>query len=840
IGEITFANCYALENIHIPNTVKSIGPNAFSGCNSLFSLVLPEGLETISAYAFAYSDGLRHIVLPESLSHISADAFNGCGNITEIVNNSNISLTFGSTENGCIAEHAKIITDKNGNRVYREGYEDYDFIITQDEFVFIKENGTYYLLAYIGDKDTVTLPTDINGNEYVIYWFTGAKNVIIPEGRTKIDDGAFAHISWYTSSTLETVVLPSTITEIGSSAFADCTALKQINIPQSIQSILDYAFTGCTSLTEITVPSSVKNLGYYVFSGCTALEKITLPNTLTYIGADLLKDTKLYNNPANWEDGCLYIGTNLIKVSESVTHIEVRDTTTCIAKGAFNGCHQLKGITASTTVNEAFAGASNIEVLVLKGSGSEWLDNIYNALGRIQPITLKYIVLESEFELSIDSYLNVFDMISGVTIFVEKEDQNLRWDANFPGWSNENRVIYGDDWTWLEFKNSDGDIIYRQPRLVNQVIIRPYISAPEPNGDIAYKFVGWDIDGDGVADKIPATSAVDISAQAIFVEVERKHTVSFVDTDGKVIFSAVLDYGTIITAPATPQKKGHTFTGWSNFEQGMVAEKDVVFTAQWHHDGSGHVWSAPSIIAPTCTEKGYTVTTCGICDMQIISNTTSPIGHSWGSVDENVKPSCETEGSGYHVCTSCGEKENVVIEANGHAFKAVQETASTCETHGKVVHKCSECGKTVETQKVLASHYYVKQEIDKNTADALRKNVSDIFILQENGKYFCYKCSVCDKFMLAGENTFSSSASVQSGCRHSNLSEWEVLIPANCASFGIDVRYCLDCDKPIEVRIGAAAGSGHAWGDWFITFKPTCSEKGEKKRECTACDCFET
>lgn len=835
IGELTFSNCYELENINIPNTVKSIGTHAFSGCNSLMSLVLPEGLETISAYAFAYNDGLRYVVLPESLSYISADAFNGCGNLTEIVNNSNISLTFGSTENGRIAEYAKIITDKNGNRVYREGYEDYDFIITEDEFVFIKENGMYYLRAYIGDKDTVTLPTDINGNEYVILWFTGAKNVIIPEGRTKIDDGAFAHTVWYRSSELETVVLPSSITEIGSNAFSGCSSLKQINIPQGVQSILDYAFTDCTSLTEVTIPSSVEKLGYYVFSGCTALEKITLPNTLTYIGANLFKDTKFYNDPANWEDGCLYAGTNLIKVSESVTHIEIKDTVTCIAKGALDGCHQLKGITASTTANEVFAGASNIEVLVLKGSGSGWLDNIYNALGRTQPITLKYIVLESEFKLSINNYLELFGSISGVTIFVEKEEENLRWDANFPGWSNGNRVIYGDDWTWLEFRNGDGEIISRQPRLVNQVIIRPYINAPEPNGDIAYEFVGWDVDGDGIADNIPATSTVDISARAIFAETERKHTVSFVDTDGKVISSSVLDYGTVITAPAAPQKRGHTFMGWSGFEVGMIADEDVVFTAQWKHDGNGHVWSAPSVIAPTCTEKGYTVTTCGICDMQIVSDVTSPVGHSWGSVVETVKPSCETEGSGYHVCNTCGEKENVVIEANGHAFKRVEETASTCETHGKVVHKCSECGKTVETQKDLASHSYVKQEIDKNTADTLRKNVSGIFILQENGNYACYKCSECEKFMLANEDTFSSSASVQSGCRHANLSEWKELIPATCVSFGIDVRYCLDCDTATEVRIGAAAGSGHAWGDWVVITDPTCIAEGEGEHTCTVC-----
>ncbi len=844
IDGYAFLNCNSLINVNMPKTLKSIEYDAFSGCTALLQIEIPNGVEEIPKYAFSGCYSLIRVVLPENLKTIYTSAFQNCENLIEIVNNSNIPLTFGSQNNGCIAEHAKIITDKNGNRIYREGYEDYEAIITTEDFLFVKDNGTYYLRAYLGDKDTVTLPKDINGSDYIIYRFIGAKNIIVPEGRKRIDDYAFyfdgSRYGYNCTATIESIALPDGLTEIGEGAFHSLKLLKTINIPDTVTRIGDHAFFDCRSLEEIVIPSSVEYLGYDSFRYCESLEKIVLPNTIESIPPDLFLESKFYNDPANWEDGCLYIGTNLIKVSEYATHIEVRDDTTCIAQNAFNGCHLLKMITAPATLGGAFMGASNIETLVIKGYGAEYHDGIFGALGWHQPITLKYIVLESEFELSIDSYLNVFDMISDITIFVEKEEENLRWDANFPGWSNENRVIYGDDWTWLEFKDGNGDIIYRQPRLINQVIVRPYISTPAPVGNIAYKFVGWDVDGDGIADNIPATSAVDVSAKAMFIEVERKHTVSFVDEDGKVISSSVLDYGAAITAPAIPQKKGHTFMGWSDFKEGLIAEKDVVFTAQWKHDGNGHAWSAPSVVAPTCTEQGYTVITCSICDQQVISNITSPVGHNWGDVIETAKPTCDTDGLGYRVCKVCGATENVVIEMNGHDFAAFEETLSTCEKHGKIGHKCSDCGKAVENKKELASHSYVKQEINESTANALRKSISGIFILKENGKYACYKCSECDRFMLASENTFNSSASVQSGCRHANLSEWKELIPADCVSFGIEVRYCLDCDKPFDVRIGAAAGTGHAFGEWIVTVAPTCTSVGQGKHSCTICGHSET
>jgi hypothetical protein len=46
------------------------------------------------------------------------------------------------------------------------------------------------------------------------------------------------------------------------------------------------AFSGCTSLASITLPASVTQIGGYAFSGCTSLASITLPASVTQIGKD--------------------------------------------------------------------------------------------------------------------------------------------------------------------------------------------------------------------------------------------------------------------------------------------------------------------------------------------------------------------------------------------------------------------------------------------------------------------------------------------------------------------------------------------------------------------------
>ena len=110
---------------------------------------------------------------------------------------------------------------------------------------------------------------------------------------------------------IKKVVLPDSLTEIGSMAFAYCKNLEHVNFGKGIQEIGDYrntkVFAYCKSLKEIEIPAQVKQIGGSAFldSGlehivlheglericaqafcCQALQKVVLPDSVTEIGKE--------------------------------------------------------------------------------------------------------------------------------------------------------------------------------------------------------------------------------------------------------------------------------------------------------------------------------------------------------------------------------------------------------------------------------------------------------------------------------------------------------------------------------------------------------------------------
>ena len=63
------------------------------------------------------------------------------------------------------------------------------------------------------------------------------------------------------------VVIPDSVTKIGSCAFWSCSGLISINIPDSVNKIGDGAFYGCSGLTSISISDSVEVIGCSAFDG---------------------------------------------------------------------------------------------------------------------------------------------------------------------------------------------------------------------------------------------------------------------------------------------------------------------------------------------------------------------------------------------------------------------------------------------------------------------------------------------------------------------------------------------------------------------------------------------
>lgn len=67
------------------------------------------------------------------------------------------------------------------------------------------------------------------------------------------------------------VLIPESVTDIGSSAFINCSGLTKIEIPGSVRKIEDSAFKNCTRLTEVIFDGQPPKIGREAFTGTRSI-----------------------------------------------------------------------------------------------------------------------------------------------------------------------------------------------------------------------------------------------------------------------------------------------------------------------------------------------------------------------------------------------------------------------------------------------------------------------------------------------------------------------------------------------------------------------------------------
>ena len=87
------------------------------------------------------------------------------------------------------------------------------------------------------------------------------------------------------------MIIPDSVTSIGSLAFCDCDKLTSVTIGNSVTSIGDFAFSGCSGLTSVTIPNGVTSIGESAFEACTGLTSVT------FLGKTLEEVQEMDNYP---------------------------------------------------------------------------------------------------------------------------------------------------------------------------------------------------------------------------------------------------------------------------------------------------------------------------------------------------------------------------------------------------------------------------------------------------------------------------------------------------------------------------------------------------------------
>ena len=231
-------------------------------------------------------------------------------------------------------------------------------------------NGKVIYLNQIGGFLEVTYK-DTNYNSYSGDVSIPAA-VSLPNGLvlqvTSIGENAFRNCSNLTSVAFTDQGLPVTI---GAYAFYNCNKLTSFDIPSLTTIIGKYAFYNC-GLTSISVPASVQAMGSSVFAECsrlnnveflatitaipdstfyrcTSLTKFAMPHWISIIQKSAFQECTALND--------LTIGANVTEIGRaafnycySLTDVVIPDKVTTISDFAFQHCRKMERFTIGSNV----------------------------------------------------------------------------------------------------------------------------------------------------------------------------------------------------------------------------------------------------------------------------------------------------------------------------------------------------------------------------------------------------------------------------------------------------------------------------------------------------------
>ena len=207
------------------------------------SLTLSNGEYTITGY----TGNATEIIIPSEhegmpIVAIADNAFNNCTSITKVFIGDNVKSIGARAFNGCTGLTSINIPDS----VTSIGASAFNGC-TGLTSVYVTDVAKWYKIKF--------LTTESSNPLY------------------------YAHNLYLNGELVTELVIPDTVTSIGSYAFYNCTCLTSITIPDSVTSIGSRAFYGCTGLTSVTIGKGVTSIGAFAFENCTGLTEINFNAT---------------------------------------------------------------------------------------------------------------------------------------------------------------------------------------------------------------------------------------------------------------------------------------------------------------------------------------------------------------------------------------------------------------------------------------------------------------------------------------------------------------------------------------------------------------------------------
>ena len=321
-----------------------------------------------------------------------------------------------------------------------------------EDLVFTYKGGYYSLDRSAGTHEEIVVPATFNGievqiGEAALGACEAVKTLVLPNGNytlkyifnnyqppnctaVKILGGTSISEEMFDGySGLESITLPSSITEIGRKAFQECRGLTALALPAAVEKIGQNAFSGCTALTSLTIPASVTSIGESAFYDCRRLIEVYNLSSLSiskgstsngevgYYALDIYTDASAESKLHTVEDYIFYekgdtvylmgyIGNDTALTlpnyknknysiyqyafydNDTITDIAIPSSVTGIGEFAFSYCTSLTSITIPEGVTSigkyAFEDCDSLTSVTFADTSTWYYTTNYNCTGGTQ------------------------------------------------------------------------------------------------------------------------------------------------------------------------------------------------------------------------------------------------------------------------------------------------------------------------------------------------------------------------------------------------------------------------------------------------------------------------
>ena len=233
------------------------------------------------------------------------------------------------------------------------------------------------------------------------------------------------------------------------------------------------------------------------------------------------------------------------------------------------------------------------------------------------------------------------------------------------------------------------------------------ITAPADPTREGYTFKGWD-------KEIPKTMPAENMTVKAQWEINQ-YTISFDTNGGSEIAPITQDYGTKITAPADPTRKGYTFKGWDKEIPKTMPAENMTVKAQWEINRYTITFDTAggSEIAPITQDYGTNITAP--------ANPTRK-GYTFKGWDKEIPETMPAENITVTAQWKDSEKPTGEIKISENSWKAFLNNITFGlffkDTQTVTINAADNSGETVTVEYLLSDKELTKAELDGMTFTA--------------------------------------------------------------------------------------------------------------------------